>query len=428
MVLPQPDSPASARISPGSSVRFTPSTARAATACLLADRARCHVRANAHVEVADLAAAARATGRLRGSGDLRSSRRSSARSVAGCRPAGRRRVVRRASHRLRVDLVRAVVERQRAHRGWNEQPLGIVLRVGRIAVQAGRRSSDTARRRSRGTRRPAPACTDARDRVKTSARRAFLHDPAGVHDREAVAHLGQHRQVVRDEQHREPERRAAARVSSCEDLRLHHDVERGRRLVGDRSAAGCTRAPSRSSRAASARRSNSCGKSFERRRRQADQLQQLAGACSASRRVGRAVRQDGLGDLVADPRSPGRARVWRPGRRSTASRPPDRAAAGWAPSPARPRRSACTRPGMRVPRGSSRIRPQADRRLAAAGLAGQAEHLAAARSSRSTPRTAGTRARLGLVVDRQVAHLEQAMSSLPQPRVRRSPRSRCRTS
>ena len=49
------------------------------------------------------------------------------------------------------------------------------------------------------------ACTDAAGRVKTCVGGALLHDPARVHHGEPVAHLRQHREVVRDEQHREPE-------------------------------------------------------------------------------------------------------------------------------------------------------------------------------------------------------------------------------
>ena len=59
-----------------------------------------------------------------------------------------------------------------------------------------------------------------------------LDDLAGVHDRRAVADLGDDRQVVRDEDEREPEV-VGERDEQLEDLRLHHHVERGRRLVGE---------------------------------------------------------------------------------------------------------------------------------------------------------------------------------------------------
>ncbi len=63
-------------------------------------------------------------------------------------------------------------------------------------------------------------------------RRAFLDDLARVHDRDAVGDLEEQREIVRDEQHRELE--LALQVTHLlQDLALHDDVERGRRLVHD---------------------------------------------------------------------------------------------------------------------------------------------------------------------------------------------------
>ena len=62
--------------------------------------------------------------------------------------------------------------------------------------------------------------------------RPLLHDPSRVHDDALVAQLRDDRQVVRDENECEPEL-AAEGVEELQDLRLHHHVERGRRLVGD---------------------------------------------------------------------------------------------------------------------------------------------------------------------------------------------------
>ena len=63
-------------------------------------------------------------------------------------------------------------------------------------------------------------------------RLARLHDFAVAQDGDAVGHLGDHRQIVRDEQQAH-----AVLVDEIaqqfEDLRLQHDVERRRRLVGD---------------------------------------------------------------------------------------------------------------------------------------------------------------------------------------------------
>ena len=54
----------------------------------------------------------------------------------------------------------------------------------------------------------------------------------GVHDQRPVAGLGDDRQVVGDEDQRQPELAAEA-LEQLEDLGLDHDVERGRRLVAD---------------------------------------------------------------------------------------------------------------------------------------------------------------------------------------------------
>src|SRR3712207_8524095 len=57
-------------------------------------------------------------------------------------------------------------------------------------------------------------------------------DLAAMHDRDAVADLRRDAQIVRDEQHGEAEA-AADVVEELQHLRLHRDVERGDRLVGD---------------------------------------------------------------------------------------------------------------------------------------------------------------------------------------------------
>ena len=62
-----------------------------------------------------------------------------------------------------------------------------------------------------------------------------LHDLTGVHHGTAVAELGDHRQVMRDEDQRKPEV-AAECVEQLEDLRLHHHIQRRRRLVRDQDA------------------------------------------------------------------------------------------------------------------------------------------------------------------------------------------------
>ena len=62
--------------------------------------------------------------------------------------------------------------------------------------------------------------------------RAGLGDPSGVHDRHALAGLGEHGQVVRDQDQREAEV-APQFLQQREHLRLRHHVECRRRLVRD---------------------------------------------------------------------------------------------------------------------------------------------------------------------------------------------------
>ena len=59
-----------------------------------------------------------------------------------------------------------------------------------------------------------------------------LDDPARVHDRDPVAGLGEHAEVVGDQDQGEPELLTEP-LEELQDLGLHDDVERCRRLVGD---------------------------------------------------------------------------------------------------------------------------------------------------------------------------------------------------
>ncbi len=65
--------------------------------------------------------------------------------------------------------------------------------------------------------------------------RAALHDHAGIHDDDAVAMPGDHRKIVADQQDRHLQFRAQA-VDEGENARLHRDVERRRRLIGNDEA------------------------------------------------------------------------------------------------------------------------------------------------------------------------------------------------
>ena len=87
------------------------------------------------------------------------------------------------------------------HRGANAQPGGSWPSGGTVPWIACRRDPgappgiDASRPRVYG-------CFGSRN---SSSHRRFLDDPAGVHDRDAVGHLGDHAEVVRDQEQREPQ-------------------------------------------------------------------------------------------------------------------------------------------------------------------------------------------------------------------------------
>ena len=100
----------------------------------------------------------------------------------------------------------------------------------RRAGRAGRRAGPPGARRERGRRgsgrhRRARACTGCSGAAMTSRRRARLDQPAGVHHRDPVAGLRQHREVVADHDQR--------------DAALAHQVgEQGRGSAPGRSRRG----------------------------------------------------------------------------------------------------------------------------------------------------------------------------------------------
>ena len=61
---------------------------------------------------------------------------------------------------------------------------------------------------------------------------AFLDDVAAIQHQHALAHVGDHRQVVGDQQQTRPAFLDQS-DQQVEDLRLHGHVQRGRRFVGD---------------------------------------------------------------------------------------------------------------------------------------------------------------------------------------------------
>ena len=100
--------------------------------------------------------------------------------------------------------VTAALVAHAGQRGWKGQPDGTAHRIGRIAGQARTARSVTPGRRWSGRRRPGArvyGCGGSRSRA---VGRALLDDAAGVHHRQPVGDGGQHREVVGDEDHRQP--------------------------------------------------------------------------------------------------------------------------------------------------------------------------------------------------------------------------------
>ena len=84
----------------------------------------------------------------------------------------------------------------------------------------------------RGWRRAATACRDAAGVLEDDRTGAGLDDAAVLHHRHAIAQVGDDPEVVRDDQHAHV-RSLLQLAEQVEDLGLHGDVEGGRRLVGD---------------------------------------------------------------------------------------------------------------------------------------------------------------------------------------------------
>jgi hypothetical protein len=106
---------------------------------------------------------------------------------------------------------------------------------GRSSTAGGRPGIASSARRpppSSGTQAMSRGCRDAPGASSTAPRRPFLDDPPGIHHRHPVAELRDDAEVMGDEQDRQPAI-APQIVEQRQDLRLHRDVERRGRLVGD---------------------------------------------------------------------------------------------------------------------------------------------------------------------------------------------------
>ena len=66
---------------------------------------------------------------------------------------------------------------------------------------------------------------------------ARFHNATGVHDCDAIAHVGDNGEVVRNQDEAEPVLLAHT-VEQLKDLRLHDHIERRRRLIADQHGGG----------------------------------------------------------------------------------------------------------------------------------------------------------------------------------------------
>ena len=205
MLLPLPLSPTSAVTQPGRSVNETSETA--------SQLSRRRPRAAQREALAEPLHLERAHGAVH--------------QVAGDAVARLQLAQPRPLARAAAGAARASTPVHFGQRGWKRQPDGGLREVGRRAGDARERDDRPGQRRER-------AHEPVRVRVQRGCGRARprrrLDDLAGVHDRDAVAELDEQREVVRDEQHGEAEP-LLEHLELLQDLALHDDVERGRRLV-----------------------------------------------------------------------------------------------------------------------------------------------------------------------------------------------------
>ena len=130
--------------------------------------------------------------------------------------------------------------------------------------------------------------------------RAGLDDPPRIHHRDPVAGLGEHAEVVGDQDQRQPQLLAQP-LQQLQHLGLHDDVERRRRLVGDHQRR-VARERERDHHPLSLAARELVGVAAAERPGQPDGRQQLVGALADFARVRRAgVQRDRLRELGVDP-------------------------------------------------------------------------------------------------------------------------------
>ena len=300
VVLPHPDSPASARISPSADGEIhTVDRSRHHRVLLAAEQPG--TRRERDVQILDLqqggvsiAASPACTASRR-----RSSASPPSRAGLGFQQDARRDAIRGERDRRRVDLrctAACACGAPRVERAPGRQ----LPWIGRIAVQARPAIAGRPRPRSCGND-PANACEyGCRGSVKTCAagpastmRPAYITATRSLTSRE-------HRQVVGDEQHRQPH--VALQFGEQRAAPAPAPSRRARSWVRRRSPTWArTPGPSRSSRAASGRRRTRAGSLALGAAADPPAPRETPPGSSASFRVGDVVGDDGFHDLVADP-------------------------------------------------------------------------------------------------------------------------------
>ncbi len=214
VLLPQPDSPTSASVVPRAIEKLTPSTActnwRGLPSSTRLQQRRRDVeglRQVAHLDTSQrrvtrdafMAVRQQPAGGLRGAGGIRSGR----------------------SPRQRSNTC--------GQRGLKAQPCGMAVRRGIAPSICEQAFAVFVHRRDRAHQ---AGGVGMRRRMDDVVHRTDLGDAPGIHHRHAVAGLGDHAHVVRDQHHRRAVLLAQA-LEQRDDLRLDRHVERGGRLVGD---------------------------------------------------------------------------------------------------------------------------------------------------------------------------------------------------
>ena len=191
---------------------------------------------------------------------------------------------------LRTDRHRGEAARREAAAGW---------RIAQVGREAGDDLERPAVGRDVREGRQEPLRVGVPRPPEHLADGALLRHPTGVHDQHLVARLGDDRQVVGDEDQRQPEL-GAQLLEEAEDLRLDHDVEGGRRLVADDDRR-VARERHRDHRPLAHPTGQLVRIGAAALLRDADKLEELVGPCE--RRLARLAEAllDGLGDLLTDP-------------------------------------------------------------------------------------------------------------------------------